>query len=560
MKENKGIGVVEGYGLANALQYVDPIFDVNKNIDTTIDCEKELFERALQKVQQEIKKIISYTHGSNSQEKCELLEVQLEMAQDPSLIEDISHMILQGYNALYAANKIFNLREQELLAVDDAYFRERSADVKDLGTRLCCYIAGKEYVSLRGLNQPVIIVAKDLPPSLLLSAPEENIKGIVLEEAGKTSHVVIVASGLGIPTVIGCKDVDSMKGMLFVDGFAGKVVPVGQEDIAFYAEIIRKFDETNKQREKLQHIRSVTLDGKVIRLAANITGLGEAKKARELGAEGVGLFRTEFLYMNRSALPSCKEQADIYSEVARLFSQQDVIIRTLDIGGDKKSGCLDLEAESGFLGYRAIRICLDRPEMFLQQLKACLLASQVGQVDIMVPMVSSQYEILQTRQLVEKAASALDMADWNRKIRIGAMIEIPSAAICADQLAQCCDFFSIGTNDLTQYTLAADRNNARVAMYYSWFSPAVLRLIQITAQAAQKAKIMCGVCGEVAADPRATSLLIGLGVSELSVPPAKILQIREAILKVDTNISKELAAQALSCSSYREVEALLDIV
>ena len=559
MDESKGIGVVEGFGLANALHYVAPAFELDATKNAT-DKDQLLFEQALQKVQQEIKAIISHARGNKTREECELLEVQLTMAEDSSLADEIRCEIQKGHNALYATNKIFCLREKELLDLDDRYFRERCADVKDLGTRLCCYIAGKEYVSLRELTKPAIIVAKDLPPSLLLTAPAENIKGMVLEEAGITSHVVIVASGLGIPTVIGCKDVAHLHGMIFVDGFEGKAVSVGKEEVASYLELIKRYDEDNDQRKKMQNAKSVTLDGKDIRLAANITGFAEAEKAKEMGADGVGLFRTEFLYMNRSSLPTCKEQADTYSDVARLFGQQGIVIRTLDIGGDKKTECMDLEAESDFLGYRAIRICLDRTDMFLQQLKACLLASQVGRVDIMVPMVSSQYELLQTHQLVEQAAEGLGLADWRSKIRIGAMIEIPSAAICADQLAQCCDFFSIVTNDLTQYTLAADRNNAKVAMYYSWFSPAVLRLIQATARAAEAAKIMCGVCGEMAADPRAVALLIGLGVSELSVPPAKILRIREAILKTDTNKAKNLAARALACSNYKEVEALLDIV
>lgn len=562
MKEIKGIGVVEGFGLASALHYSPPTFQLDATLNLNADREAECkgFVHALGKVRQELTMLIIHMHEAGAQHQSEFLEVQLAMAEDDTFVEAVCQEIQRGHNLLYAANKVINMREQELLALEDPYFRERSADIRDLGTRLCCYIAGQAYVSLRDIRNPVIVLANDLPPSLLLTAPAEKIKGIVLEQGGKTSHVVIVAGGLGIPTIIGCPGVEFLQGMVFVDGFAGKAVSVLETEIEPYREIIRQYDQEKRQLNELRNAKSETLDGKPITLAANITGLKEAEKAKELGADGVGLFRTEFLYMDRRSLPTCSEQAGIYTDVVRLWGEQGTTIRTLDIGGDKKSACLDLGTESDFLGYRAIRICLDKPEMFFQQLKACLLASQAGNVAIMVPMVSSPYEILKTRQLVKQAAEELKMVDWRSKVRIGAMIEIPSAAICADKLAQCCDFFSIGTNDLTQYTLAADRNNAKVAMYYSWFSPAVLRLIKLTAQAAERANIMCGVCGEMAADHRATALLIGLGVTELSVPPAKILKIRETIIKTDARKATLLAEQALACTNYKEVEALLGIV
>jgi phosphotransferase system enzyme I (PtsI) len=420
----------------------------------------------------------------------------------------------------------------------------------------------KDAFDLRHLTEPCILVGHDLSPSTTAQLDKKLVLGFATDIGGKTSHTAIMARSLGIPAVVGLQTIaDELEtgDYALLDGYNGTVVVNPTDQTLFEYGQLAKIKASLE--EKLRAIKTqpaVTLDGKIIHLSANIEDQNDVDAVLAHGAEGVGLFRTEFLFINRDSLPDEEDQYKVYRQVAAALKPQPVIIRTLDLGGDKFASHLQLAKEvNPFLGWRAIRFCLAQPELFCAQIRAILRASTEGNVKMMYPMISGLDELNQANALVEKCKAELRAAKipFNEEMKIGAMIEIPSAALIADALAQRVKFFSIGSNDLIQYTLAADRTNEKVSHLYEPTHPAILRLIKMTVDAAHKHGIWTGVCGEIAGDPYLTPLLIGLGVDELSAAPTVVAQVKYMIRRLKLTEAQALAEFALQCESPTEIFA-----
>jgi phosphotransferase system enzyme I (PtsI) len=483
---------------------------------------------------------------------------------DPSLRERV--LQLMGEAHLTAESAVYQAGEeqaQQLIELDDPYLSARASDVRDVVSQIQRVLGGEASLGER-LSGPAIIVAADLGPSDLMSVSRDRLLGFALLGGGLTAHATILARGLGIPAVIGLGEgaaqafVDGM--MLALDGGSGEVV------IAPSAERIaatqQAADAANLHRDALRARRdlaTVTRDGHVIGLVANAATPAEARTAADWGAAGIGLLRTELLFLERPTLPSEEEQLALYRAVAAELAGKPIVVRTLDVGGDKELPAFPLpKEENPFLGWRGIRIGLSQHDILVTQLRALLRASAEADIRIMLPMIATVGELLQARSLLEVARAQLAAAGQRAGTpQLGIMIEVPAAALQADQLARHADFFSIGTNDLTQYTLACDRTNERVADLYQPLEPAVLRLIALTAEAAQRHGRHVAVCGELAGDPQATTLLIGLGVEELSCAPSFIPLVRDAVRSTDYRAAQALAQQALAAESAAEVRSLL---
>ncbi|MGE5581024.1 MAG: phosphoenolpyruvate--protein phosphotransferase [Bacillota bacterium] len=496
--------------------------------------------------------------------QAEVLSIQQMMLMDKQFTDSIRENIGRGYSAEAAVQRESDSRSSFFESLDDPYFKDRAYDVKDLCQRLICELRGEQYHDLAVLSREVIVVAKDIPPSVMSTIDIDNVKGIATMTGGKTSHTAILAANMQIPAVVGCGDaLSEIAGgvPVFVNGITGEVeTGFDEARLKVIAAEIEGYQSRQARLKEYASKKTITKDGRKISLFANIMGAKSGDKLLAVGAEGVGLFRTEFLFMDRKVAPGEDEQYEVYSAVAAKLAGLPVIIRTMDIGGDKEAECLSLEREDNpFLGYRAIRISLDRPELFITQLKACLRASADGNVMIMLPMISGIDEVNKAKDLLEQAKESLrkEQKKFNDNISVGIMIEVPAAAIMADELIKRVDFFSIGSNDLTQYTLAVDRLNPKVSHIYDHFSPAVIRLIHKAASAANNAGKLCGLCGEMAGDPLAVPLLIGLGVKELSVNPVSLLQTRKIISEIDMAAAEAMASKALQCDSSREVTRVI---
>lgn len=502
----------------------------------------------------------AYLENSNKKSQAEVLSVQHTMLLDKQFVDGVKENIGRGYSAQAAVQRESDSRCAFFESLEDPFFKERAFDVKDLCQRIICELRGEPYHDLAVLDSEVIVVAQDIPPSVMTTTDAAKVKGIATMTGGKTSHTAILAANMQIPAVVGCGEALSVitdGDLVFINGVSGEVeTGFDEARLREIQQEIMHYQLRQAQLKEYAHKTTETKDGGKIALFANIMDSKSIDKLLSVGAEGVGLFRTEFLYMDRKVLPDENEQYEAYSSVALKLAGLPVIIRTMDIGGDKKADCLGLEGEENpFLGYRAIRISLDRVDLFMTQLRACLRASVDGNVSIMLPMVSGIDEIRKAKDLLEQAKESLrkDQKKFNDHINLGIMIEIPSAAIMAEELIKQVDFFSIGSNDLTQYTLAADRQNPKVANIYSHFEPAVIRLIRMAVSAANNAGKLCGLCGAMASDPLAIPLLLGLGLKEFSVNPASLLQTRKIISEIDIAAAGKLAREALQCSSGKEV-------
>jgi phosphoenolpyruvate-protein phosphotransferase (PTS system enzyme I) len=469
----------------------------------------------------------------------------------------------QKFNAENAFNTVAQRYVAALAAVDDDYLRERAADMHDLTLRvLDNLLEVKDAFDLRHLTEPCILVGHDLSPSTAAQLNKKLVLGFATDIGGKTSHTAIMARSLGIPAVVGLQTIAEeleTGDYALLDGYNGTVI-VNPTDQTFfeYGQLAKIKASLEEKLREIKTQPAVTLDGKIIHLSANIEDENDIEAVLAHGAEGVGLFRTEFLFINRDSLPDEEDQYKVYRQVAAALKPQPAIIRTLDLGGDKFASHLQLAKEvKPFLGWRAIRFCLAQPELFCAQLRAILRASAEGNVKMMYPMISGLDELNQANALVEKCKAELreKKIPFDEKMEIGAMIEIPSAALIADALAQRVKFFSIGSNDLIQYTLAADRTNEKVSHLYEPTHPAILRLIKMTVDAAHKHGIWAGVCGEIAGDPFLTPLLLGLGVDELSTAPPVLAQVKYIIRRLKLTEAQALAEFALQCESPSEIFA-----
>ena len=529
-----------------------------------IEPEIRRFEHALVRTRQQILEVQRRVAATMSSSEADIFDAHLLMLEDRVLIEEVLKIVHeQKVNAEFAFHTASERYVNVLENVQDEYLRERAADLRDLtGRVLDNLLEVKEAFNLRNLTEPCILVGHDLSPSTTAQLDKKFVLGFATDIGGKTSHTAILAHSLDMPAVVGLQTISeelASGDYVLLDGYNGVVIVNPTDQTLFeYGQLAKVKASLEEKLAEVQHQPAVTLDGKTIHLSANIEALHDVSAVREHGAEGVGLFRTEFLFINRENLPTEEEQYKVDREVAAALKANTVIIRTLDLGGDKFASHLQLAKEMNpFLGWRAIRFCLAQPELFRAQLRAILRASAEGNIKMMYPMISGLDELNQANAFVEKCKAELraEKVPFDENLEIGAMIEIPSAALVASALAKRVKFFSIGSNDLIQYTLAADRTNEKVSHLYEPTHPAILRLIKMTVEAAHANGIWTGVCGEIAGDPVLTPLLIGLGVDELSAAPAMIDQVKYIIRRIKLSEAQALAQAALESESPSEILA-----
>ena len=561
----KGIAASEGIVIGKAYVYKTEKLNTNKVSIEDTENEKERLKRAVEQGTNEINIIKEQTKNKLGKDKAGIFEAHIMMIEDPEFIDAINDKIDKEHvNAEYAVNEVMYYFFTIFNGMDNEYMKQRGADVKDVGNRLIRILNGIKENNLSNLNDECIIAAEDITPSDTATMDTEKVLGFASDAGGRTSHSAIMARSLEIPAVVGLKTItENVKDgdTLILDGNEGCViVNPDEETLKKYtvkAESERKLKE---ELNVLKNMQGVTKDGKKVEIAGNIGTPKDLKGVLDKGADGVGLFRTEFLYMNRDSMPEEEEQFESYKEVAEKMEGRPVIIRTLDIGGDKKLSYLKMPDEMNpFLGYRAIRLCLDRKDIFRVQLRALLRASVYGNIKIMFPMISGVEELREAKSELKKAMTELDTEGikYNKDVKVGIMIEIPSAAIVSDILAEEADFFSIGTNDLMQYTMAVDRGNEKVAYIYSPFNPGVLRLIKLTIDNAHKKGIYAGMCGEMAGDTRIAPLLVGFGIDELSMSASSILRVKKAVNSITYEDAKKAADEVAKCKSCSEIEETL---
>ena len=527
-----------------------------------ITAEVNRFEKSLVQTRLQISEVQRKVVENMGAKEGDVFEAHLLMLEDRMLVDEVIRLIReQKINAEHAFHAVAERYAAALAGVNDEYLRERADDMRDLTSRvLDNLLEVQDEFDLRHIAEPCILVSHDLSPSTTAQLDKKFVLGFATDIGGKTSHTAIMARSLGIPAVVGLKTASEefdTGDYALLDGYNGTIIVNPTDQTLFeYGQLVKIKASLEEKLREIQRQPAVTLDGKFIHLSANIEDQNDIEAVIKYGAEGVGLFRTEFLFLNRESSPSEEDQYKVYRQVAAALKPNPVIIRTLDLGGDKFVSHLQLAQEMNpFLGWRAIRFCLAQPELFRAQLRAILRASVEGNIKMMYPMISGLDELIQANALVEKCKTELrtEKIPFDEKIEIGAMIEIPSAALIADTLAQHVKFFSIGSNDLIQYTLAADRTNEKVSHLYEPTHPAIMRLIKMTVDAAHKHGVWAGVCGEIAGDPVLTPLLIGLGVDELSAAPPIVPQIKYIIRRLKLSEAQALAEFALQCESPSEI-------
>ncbi len=532
--------------------------------DAELTEEINRLEKALIETRQQILDVQRKVSAGMGAEESGIFDAHLLVLEDRTLLDEVIRNINEKkINAEYAFHVVAEKYASTLAAIEDEYLRERSADMRDVTSRILDNLMGRQQeVNLKQLKEPAIIISYDLSPSVTAQLDRKIVLGFATDIGGKTSHTAIMARSLRIPAVVGLKSASSelQTGQYaLLDGFNGVIIINPTDQTLFeYGQIIKKQTSLEEKLRDMQDKSATTLDGTRIVLSANVEQAADAEQVRANGAEGVGLFRTEFLFINREILPTEDEQYEVYRQVAVALKPQPVVIRTLDLGGDKFLSHLQLPTEMNpFLGWRAIRFCLQEKPIFRAQLRAILRASAEGNLKMMYPMISGLDELIQANALVEeyKAELRAEKIPFDENLEIGAMIEIPSAVMVADALARRLKFLSLGTNDLIQYTLAVDRMNEKVAHLYEPTHPAILRLIKATVEAAHRNHIWVGVCGEMAGDPVLTPLLLGLGVDELSAAPSLVPPVKFLIRRLKMNEARELAEFALNCESGAEIQA-----
>jgi phosphotransferase system enzyme I (PtsI) len=560
----KGIPVSSGISRARILVLDKKDASIPKYSIADIDLPEQALrlEQALLETRREILEVQRQVNEGVGAENASIFDAHLLVLEDPILIDEVTKLIAaKKINVEWAFHEFSEKYMATLARIDDEYLRERVSDIKDVTQRIMNNLLGRADTGvLHKLHEPCIIIAEDLVPSQTAILDRKMVLGFATDCGSKTSHTAIMARSLQIPAIVGLQDASEQLrsgDYALLDGYTGHLVINPTEQTLFeYGQLARRQVTLQEKLRDIMEQPAVTLDGKRIVLSANIEQPSDAEAVKGCGAEGVGLFRTEYLFINRQILPTEEEQYQAYLKVAAALKPNPVIIRTLDLGGDKFLTHLQVPNEMNpFLGWRAIRFCLQETQIFRAQLRAILRASAVGNIKMMYPMISCVAEIDQANTLVEEYKSELrrEGIPFDENIEIGAMIEIPSAAIAADTLAKKVKFFSIGTNDLIQYTLAVDRLNERIAHLYDPTHPAVLRLIRMTVEAAHKQGIWCGVCGEMAGDPEMIPLLLGLGVDELSAAPSIVPQIKFLVRRLKTDEARSLAESALQTDSGVEV-------
>jgi len=567
MEKINGIGVSPGISIGKAflIKKAETAFlGILLTTETEIIAEIDSFNEAIGLAITEIETIKADAELSLQEDEQAILEAQIELISDPQIAEDVIEKIRsEKRSANDALLEVIARVGAVFENMDDEYMRARAADIKDIGNRILGHL-GHQHKKVIAFKPGTIIVADEISPSDTIAMNIKHVIGFATRTGSKTSHAAIIAKAKGIPAVVGCGDglmPIQDDDVIILDGSGGLVYinPDGPTITEYRAKSQVYQYQTEKLRS-LKNIAAITTDGKKVMLTANISGAEDMDGLHESGGEGVGLFRTELLFMNRDSFPAEEEQFGFYKQVALQSKGKPIIVRTIDIGGDKQLPYLNIQAElNPFLGYRAIRICLDRPDLFIIQLKAILRAGVFGDLKIMFPMISGIREVREAKKNLEQAKKELYAANvpYNADIKVGIMIEIPSAAVTADILAKEVDFFSIGTNDLCQYILAVDRMNEKITHLYDPFNPGVLRLIENVIKQAKKHHIHVGMCGEMAGDPMATLLLLGMGLEEFSMSPSSIPPIKNIVINTSYANAKQVYQKVMELDSSEEICAYL---
>jgi len=558
----KGMGISDGIGIGKAIILNNEDIKPEKIRTDDIEQEKKIFLDAIQSVKDETKNLISTLNGTEK----DIMEAYLAILQDDTLVQETIKIIEQEKcNADYGADVGFNKIIQIFEQMDDPYMAARSRDIADMKRKVLSKILNIKEINLSNLPIHTILVAKELSTSNTAKLDLKNIEGIITEIGGENSHTAIMARTHRIPAIVGIKNVTNLineEDVIAINGKTGEIfINPSKEEEKNLIEIKEKSDDIKKELEEYKNKPSITKDGHQVELMANIGDVSDINIVTENTAEGVGLFRSEFLYMNSDDFPTENEQFEAYKKVVESMPNKKIVVRTLDIGGDKNLKYMKLpQEENPFLGYRAIRIYLDNIALFKVQLRAILRASYYGNLAIMFPMIASVKELVDAKKVVEDVKKELREKNilFNENIKIGIMIEIPSAAIMADELAKECDFFSIGTNDLIQYTLAVERGNEKVASLYTHFHPAVIRLIKYVIDSAHNNGIICGMCGEAAGDSLYIPLLVGMGLDDFSMNANKILESRKLVRSLDYSECKILADEVLKMVHREEIKEKLN--
>ncbi|HII3030426.1 TPA: phosphoenolpyruvate--protein phosphotransferase [Staphylococcus aureus] len=563
----KGIAASDGVAIAKAYLLVEPdlTFDKNEKV-TDVEGEVAKFNSAIEASKVELTKIRNNAEVQLGADKAAIFDAHLLVLDDPELIQPIQDKIKnENANAATALTDVTTQFVTIFESMDNEYMKERAADIRDVSKRVLSHILGVELPNPSMIDESVVIVGNDLTPSDTAQLNKEFVQGFATNIGGRTSHSAIMSRSLEIPAIVGTKSITQevkQGDMIIVDGLNGDVIvnPTEDELIAYQDKRERYFAD-KKELQKLRDADTVTVDGVHAELAANIGTPNDLPGVIENGAQGIGLYRTEFLYMGRDQMPTEEEQFEAYKEVLEAMGGKRVVVRTLDIGGDKELSYLNLPEEMNpFLGYRAIRLCLAQQDIFRPQLRALLRASVYGKLNIMFPMVATINEFREAKSILleEKENLKNEGHDISDDIELGIMVEIPATAALADVFAKEVDFFSIGTNDLIQYTLAADRMSERVSYLYQPYNPSILRLVKQVIEASHKEGKWTGMCGEMAGDETAIPLLLGLGLDEFSMSATSILKARRQINGLSKNEMTELANRAVDCATQEEVIELVN--
>jgi len=560
----EGIAASPGIAIGRAYVLEKEKFSILEYQIKKEEVEKEIerFKEAVRQSKKELEKIKERVRKKIGEKEAYIFQAHLYMLEDPFLIDEtIKRIRRERLNAEAALRETFRIIPKKFASDQVNYIQERLRDVRDVGGRVLRNLLKKPGLTLSHLNEEIILVAHDLAPSDTASLRKDKVLGFATNIGGRTSHSAIMARSLEIPAVVGLRDITRRVkpgSLIILDGNKGRVIvnPTSKQ-IERYRRQQREFFFYKRKLEDLRFLPPQTLDGREVELAANIAGPEEVDIALGNGAEGIGLYRTEYLYMNRQDLPSEEEQLAAYKTIAEKVSPNSVVIRTIDLGGDKFQSHFPVPTQiNPFMGWRAIRLCLEKVDIFKTQLRAILRASHFGKVKLMYPMISGMEEVRKANEILSEVKEELrkERIPFDKDIEVGVMIEVPSAAIIADILAKEVDFFSLGTNDLIQYSLAVDRINEKVAYLYQPLHPTILRLIDNIVKCAHRENIWVGACGEMASDPLYMLILLGLGVDEFSVAPTSLLEIKKVIRGARWDKTQEVASELLKLNTSSEAK------
>jgi len=565
-KELKGIGASDGIAMAKALVLIDQPLKITDTKITDSTAELQKFQAAIQATMQDLEQLKTIAQTKLGADKAAVFEAHQEIAQDPSITEEVTGLVNQEkFNAAYALSVTAKKYREMFEAMDDDYFKERASDITDVTSRMLKHLLNIPIIDLSTIDHEVILVADDLTPSQTAQLDKKFVKGFATNIGGRTSHAAIMARSLEIPAVLGLSNVTgSVKDqeLIGLDGQKGLVyLDLNQADEAELNKEAEDYASLQAELKTYKDKKSVTVDGHEVLIEANIGTPSDVEAVLANGGEGVGLFRSEFLYMDNDHFPTEEEQFSAYKAVVSEMNGKLVVIRTLDIGGDKKLSYYHFKPEMNpFLGVRATRFTLANPEIFKTQLRALLRASAFGKLGIMFPMIATIEEFNAAKDLVETCKQELSAEGikFDPEVQVGMMVEIPAAAVNAEAFAEVSDFFSIGTNDLIQYSMAADRLGEGVAYLYQPLNPAILRLIKMTIDGGHKHNRWVGMCGEMAGDVHALPLLVGLGLDAFSMSASSMLRARSVINKLDYQKCVQIADEALNLGTSKKVNVLVD--